>query len=57
MVAGGWCQPCLLPSLIRVPLFILSPRGVSLWQVIEACTEDGSHRHLPGKPESLRFPD
>ena len=44
-----------LPSLIRVPLYVLSPRGMALWQIIEARVEDGMHKHLPGKPEPLRF--
>ena len=56
-VSGGWCEPCMLPSLIRIPIFVLSPRGVSLWQVIEFCSEHGGHQHLPGKPELLRFPE
>jgi hypothetical protein len=55
LVTGGWCQPCALPSLVRVPVYVLSPRGVSLWQIIEVCVEDGMHTHLPGKPELLRF--
>lgn len=55
MVTGGWCQPCALPSLARVPLYVLSPRGVSLWQVIEICAEEGTHRYLPGSADLLRF--
>ena len=54
-MTGGWCVARGLPSLIRVPLYVLSPRGVSLWRIIEACVEDGMHKHLPGKPEPLRF--
>jgi hypothetical protein len=54
-VTGGWWVVCGLPSLIRVPLYVLSPRGVSLWRIIEACVEDGMHKHLPGKPDLLRF--
>jgi hypothetical protein len=54
-VTGGWCVVCGLPPLMRVPLCVLSPRRVSLWQIIEACVEDGFHKHLPGKPELLRF--
>src|SRR6266699_5305715 len=42
-VTGGWCVVCGLPSLIRVPLYVLSPRGVSLWRSVEGCAEDGMH--------------
>jgi hypothetical protein len=34
-VVGRWCVVCALPSLVRVPLYVLSPRGVSLWQIIQ----------------------
>jgi len=57
LVTGGWCVVCVLPSLVRLPVYVLSPRGVSLWQIIEACTEDGMHKHLPGNPALLRFPE
>ena len=55
LVTGGWCVVCALSSLVRVPIYVLSPRGISLWEIIEACTVDGMHKHLPGKPELLRF--
>jgi hypothetical protein len=60
MVALSYLNGLLTPpyqsQLVRVPIFVLSPRGVSLWQVVEACSEDGVHRHLPDKP-ALRFPE
>lgn len=55
--AGGWCVGCALPSLVRFPIYTLSRRGVTLWQIIEACLEDGMHKHLPGRSELLRFPE
>jgi hypothetical protein len=54
-VTGGRCVVCGSPSLARVPIHTLSPWGVSLLEIVEACVEDGMHTHLPGKPELLRF--
>jgi hypothetical protein len=50
-VAGGWCPTRLLPSVVRVPLYVLSPPGVSLWQIIQGCAEHGGYEHL-GQPLS-----
>jgi hypothetical protein len=56
-ITGGWCETCNLPSLIRIPVWLLRSSGVTLWQIIEACDEHGGHKHLPGNPDLLRFPE
>jgi hypothetical protein len=40
-ITGGWCPRCKMPSLLRVPVHMLSPWGVSLLEMVEACVEDG----------------
>ncbi len=54
-VTGGWCPTCLLPSLIRVPIWQLSARGMDLLRIVEACQDHNGVRFLPPKPELLRF--
>jgi len=34
-----------------------SARRQERQQIIEACSEDGMHKHLPGNPALLRFPE
>lgn len=55
-VTGGWCDPCALPSLVRLPIYQLRPQGVSLIDVVQVCEEHGGLVHLGSKPDLLEFP-
>jgi hypothetical protein len=43
-IMGGWCSTCLLASLIRNPLWQLTPRGMTLLSVAEVCNREGKLR-------------
>lgn len=39
---GIWCEPCALPSVVRVPFYNVNESGVSLVAAAAACTECGA---------------
>jgi len=38
---GLWCGKCLLPSRVRIPVYVTSERGSSLVTVHDACEDCG----------------
>lgn len=41
-ILGLWCETCLLPSLVTVPVSALSHAGVTDLGFVEACTDCGA---------------
>jgi hypothetical protein len=56
-ITGGWCSTCLLSSLVRIPLWQVTQRGMTLLSVAEVCNREGKLRWLRGGPELLEFPE
>jgi hypothetical protein len=53
---GLWCEDCLLPSVVRVPLKQLSELGVSDFGVMEACARCEGYEDEgddDGEPDAL----
>ena len=44
---GLWCGSCLLPSVIRVPVYTLAESGPRLLLAATECTECGPHGAKP----------
>lgn len=40
-VLGLWCDTCLLPSVVEVPLLHLTSTGVGLIGTVRKCMQDG----------------